>query len=242
MSKLFYSAAMAVVLLAGCQSQSATNEAEAPVVAPAKIASGVDAEKLSAIISGERRVKDSARDSARHTAQTMEFFGIAPTANVVEVLPGGGWYTRVLLPYVSPDGGWYGINYSLDLRAGIMKKSGVDFDDDDRADYLKWPTEYLSRAAKNGPENASVKGAFLFAMVPESAHGQMDAILFIRAIHHLNRIDPKYFEASIVDSLALLKPGGIVGVVQHRAKEDYAPETYDTSGNKGFMKQSYIIE
>ena len=81
----------------------------------------------------------------------------------------------------------------------------------------------------------------MFGEVPPSDAGQMDAVIFIRALHHLNRIDPKYLEEAIADSFNLLKPGGMVGVVQHRAKESYGDMDYDTSGNKGYVKQSYII-
>ena len=243
MSKLMMLTATALVVLAGCSApQGAANTgAKKDAAAHTKVAR-IDRAKLDAVLADPRREKDRARDVYRHTAETMAFFDLSPSDNVVEVLPGGGWYTRVLLPYVSPDGGWYGINYGPDLRKGIFAAGGREVSDEAREEYKQWPQKYPEIAARNGPDNAAIKGAFLFSMVPDENKGTMDGILFIRAIHHLNRIDPKFFEQSIADSYALLKPGGIVGVVQHRAKEDYGDMDYDTTGNKGYMKQSYVID
>ncbi len=241
--------ALALVLLAGCSQQAASarqgNKAENPAQATKampKARAGFDAAKLKIVLADPRRDRDRARDPYRHTAQTMEFFGIAPDMTVAEVLPGGGWYTRVLLPYVTPDGGWYGVNYSPELRRGILAYAKRDIDEDDMKEYAAWPQTYPARAARNGPEGAPVKGAFFFGQVPENVKGQVDVVLFIRALHHLNRIDPRFLQEAIADSYAMLKPGGIVGVVQHRAKEDYGNKTYDTSGHKGYMKQSYVIK
>ncbi len=246
MIKLMTGGAMVLALLAGCSPKSdsaAPSAASAQTKAPAAKAAAhsVDKAKLAAVLADPRRDKDRPRDVFRHTAETMTFFGIAPNDNVVEVLPGGGWYTRVLLPYVTPDGGWYGLNYSPDLRRGILAYAKRDIDEEAMAKYSEWPQNYPARAAKNGPADAVVKGAFFFGQVPDADKGKMDAVLFFRALHHLNRIDPKFMQEAIADSYALLKPGGIVGVVQHRAREDYGDKDYDTSGHKGYMKQSYVI-
>jgi len=233
---------LTALLITGCgapQTEASKASDKAPAAHNAQ--SGFDQAKLDTVLADPRRDADRQRDAYRHTAQTMAFFNLSPQDNVVEVLPGGGWYTRVLLPYVSPDGGWYGINYSRDLRKGIFTTSGREISDEALVEYGQWPRTYPAMAAQNGPPNSAVKGAFLFGEVPPDDMGQMDAVLFIRALHHLNRIDPKYLEEAIADSFDLLKPGGIVGVVQHRAREDYGDMDYDTTGNKGYMKQSYII-
>jgi predicted methyltransferase len=241
MRGLLTGSALLVLVLAGCgQQQSQSEEAGKAAAAPVQT-STVDAAKLDAVLADPRREKDRLRDQFRHTRQTMAFFGLSPDMNVVEVLPGGGWYTRVLLPYVSPEGGWYGINYSVALRKKIFAQRGMTLNDEATAKYNTWPQTYLETAAINGPENGSVKGGFLFEAVPQSDYGTMDAIIFVRALHHLNRIDPVHLENAVTDSFNLLKPGGMVGIVQHRAKEDYGDQEYDTSGNKGYMKQSYIV-
>ena len=125
--------------------------------------SRLDAAKLDAVLADPRRDTDRARDIYRHTAKTMAFFDIAPDANVVEVLPGGGWYTRVLLPYVSPDGGWYGINYSRALRRGILEYAGRDNIEENLAEYAGWPQTYPAMAAQTAPKMARSKGPFCLA-------------------------------------------------------------------------------
>ncbi len=250
MDKFIIGTALAILLLAGCGPQAAREvqsvDAEAPepleTANPAPDpAPTVDSAKLDAVLADPRRDKDRVRDGIRHTTDAIAFFELTPGSHVVEVLPGGGWYTRVLLPFVSPDGGWYGLNYSIKLGEEFMIFSKREMTDEQRAERLDWPNTYPAKAAENGPDDAAIKGAFLFDAVPDEHKGKMDAVIFIRALHHLNRFDPAIFDAAITDSFALLKPGGIVGVVQHRAKEDYAPGEYDTSGHKGYLQQSYVI-
>ena len=60
-----------------------------------------------------RAPKDTARDVYRHPEQTMAFFGLRPGMTVVETLPGGGWYTRILVPYLGPDGRLVGATYAM---------------------------------------------------------------------------------------------------------------------------------
>jgi len=246
LAKFFIGTALSLVLLAGCAPATAPTAGgdSAPQASSAaqQHVSKFDAAKLASVLADPRRDKDRARDGIRHTTATMAFFDVGPSDNVVEVLPGGGWYSRVLLPYVSPDGGWYGLNYSVELTEHFYTMRGMTMDEDARTKTASWPQTYLTRAATNGPEGAKVAGAFLFDAIPEENKGKMDAILFIRALHHLNRFDPAIFERAITDSYDLLKPGGIVGVVQHRAKDDYGTKTYDVSGNMGYMQQSYVIE
>ena len=67
-----------------------------------------------------RAPKDTARDVYRHPEQTMAFFGLRPGMTVVETLPGGGWYTRILVPYIGPEGRLYGATYSLDIWRRIF--------------------------------------------------------------------------------------------------------------------------
>ena len=249
MIRTLIAATLSALMLAGwgqkaaSAPQSMDKSKAAPVAkaAPAPRA-GFDAAKLKSVMADARREQDRARDPYRHTAQTLAFFGIAPDMEVAEVLPGGGWYTRVLLPYLTPDGGWYGLNYSLRLNEASAARAGRTLSDSQRAKILAWPKTYPGVAAKFGPPHAAIKGAMLFDAIPDDIKGTLDGVLYFRALHHLNRFDPAIFKAAIADSYALLKPGGIVGVVQHRAKEDYGDKDYDTSGNKGYMKQSYVID
>ncbi len=244
MNKTFYAMTTATLILAGCNATEAGHKpVSAQIVEPAKVETAkFDATRMAAVLGDPRRDEDRARDSSRHTAQTLEFFDLAPNAHVVEVLPGSsGWYTRVLLPYVAETGGWYGLNYNVELIEEFAKNRGEVLTDERRERAVNWPQDYPTKAATNGPDGAPVNGAYLFGGIPNEAKGKMDAVLYIRALHHMNRFDSIFFEQAVRDSYALLKTGGIVGVVQHRAKEDYSPTEYDSTGHKGYLPQSLVI-
>ena len=78
------------------------------------LAGGPNHEGLAAVLA-EQPDTVKARFEYRHPQQTLEFFGIAPGMTVVEALPGGGWYTKVLLPYVGPKGRLIGVDYAPDM-------------------------------------------------------------------------------------------------------------------------------
>ena len=92
-------------------------------------------------------------------------------------------------------------------------------------------TEILGREA-----NAS---GFNFGAMPEDLKGTVDSILFIRALHNLNRSGDEYFGAALTDAMNILKPGGVLGVVQHRAPEGAADAS--AIGERGYLKQSHVI-
>ncbi len=70
-------------------------------------------EKLAAVLAARR--KNQARYKDRHPLETLSFFGVEPGMTVVEALPGGGWYTKILLPYLGPKGRLVGVDYSNDM-------------------------------------------------------------------------------------------------------------------------------
>lgn len=84
------------------------------LVSSSTFADGADAEELAAVLADQpEEVK--ARYEYRHPQQTLGFFGIAPGMTVVEALPGGGWYTKILLPYLGPEGRLIGVDYAQDM-------------------------------------------------------------------------------------------------------------------------------
>ena len=78
--------------------------------------------------------------------------------------------------------------------------------------------------------------------MPDSMKGSADAALFIRALHNLNRHRDKddYIGMALKETYDALKPGGLLGVVQHQAREDRPDDWAD--GNKGYLKQSFVIK
>src|SRR5512134_710260 len=78
------------------------------------LGSGADSERLAAVLAAQPP-EVQARYQWRHPRETLEFFGIAPGMTVVEALPGGGWYTKILLPYLGPQGSYIGADYAADM-------------------------------------------------------------------------------------------------------------------------------
>ncbi|MEM6625700.1 MAG: methyltransferase [Pseudomonadota bacterium] len=177
-----------------------------------------------------------ARYQYRHPAETLEFFGVAPGMTVVEALPGGGWYSKILLSYLGEDGALVGGQYpeSLWLNFNGMTPERAA---ERSAGIAKWPEE---AAAWNVP-NAAAISHYYMTEAPAEVEEKVDAVIFIRALHHLHRFESKgeYFSKTVAETYKVLKPGGIVGVVQHRAPEENSDEW--AIGNAGYLKQSRII-
>jgi len=180
--------------------------------------------------------KVKARYKARHPQKTMEFFGLKPGMTVVEALPGGGWYSKVLLPYLGSKGQLIGADYAVDMypKFGFFDKKTLE----EKKTWVKdWTTE-AEGWRKNSSANVS---AFQFGSMPETLSGKADAVVFIRALHNLARFekDGGYLTAALKDAYQSLKPGGTVGIVQHMAPESSSDEWAD--GSRGYLKKSFLI-
>jgi predicted methyltransferase len=178
-----------------------------------------------------------ARYEYRNPKETLEFFGIEPGMTVVEALPGAGWYSQVLLPYLGKDGRLIGVNYAF----AMWPKFG--FFDQDFIDSMEtWTTDWPVQAeAWRGDDGATVQ-AFEFGSVPDNLAGQADAVLLIRALHNLARFenDGGFLTTAVNDVNRILKPGGIVGVVQHEARPEM-PDDW-ASGDNGYLKKQFVID
>lgn len=172
----------------------------------------------------------------RHPAETLAFFGIEPGMTVVEVLPGGGWYSQILVPYLGPQGTLVGANYPQ----SIWPRFGF-FDDAFITQMQTWVTDWPAGAAEWTEDGAAV-AAFELGELPVSMGESADAVLFIRALHNLVRFDAEggYLGDALADTLAVLKPGGTVGVVQHEARPDKSDDY--ASGANGYLKKAFVIE
>ena len=200
------------------------------------MAEAEEGDALAAVLAHERRADDMARDEFRHPRETMEFFGVEPDMTVGEVLPGGGWYTRILLPYLAEDGRYVALNYQLDVWEEMY---GDNWTEETAAEMAAWPDTAPEELAANGPDTAAPITAFMLDDIPYAQDGEADAVLYIRALHHLNRFDPAFLEEALSETYDFLRPGGIVGVVQHRAPEDQPAEM--TTGDRGYLKESVVI-
>jgi predicted methyltransferase len=189
---------------------------------------------LQAILAA-RSAEDVARDIYRNPAETLVFFDVHPGMSVVEALPGSGWYTRVLGPYIGAKGTLYGANYSVDLYKRIFGERWQKF----RGRIESFPQRFPAEVAgySDTPPNVDT---FMIGQAPDALKGQFARALYIRSLHHLNRYEPHLLDDAAAEALALLKPGGIAGVVQHRAPESSSDQW--ASGNNGYLKQSRVIE
>ena len=177
-----------------------------------------------------------ARYTARRPAETMALFGIEPGMTVVEALPGGGWYSKILLPYLGPEGTLIGGQYPGDLWARF------GFGDEFAQSRIERDAKWAETAAGwdiKGAASVSNTTLTTFEGVEDSS---VDAVLFIRALHNLNRfsVETGYMDDVVASTMRALKPGGVVGVVQHRAPADN-PDAW-ADGSAGYLKQQAVID
>ena len=211
--------------LAGCASTSSAAKApEAEATAP-MVSNGMGA-ALDEVLAGSwRDPKNVARDAHRHPKETLSFFGVTPNQTVVEITPGGGWYSEILAPYLRDSGHYV---------AAIWDESV--------------PNQPAYRAASNTKLRTMLAGNTAVYGSPElrafdvnkpafGPGGSADTVLTFRNVH--NWVDaetaPAYFKAFF----AVLKPGGVLGVVDHRAKPGTALEIQKKSG---YLTEELVIQ
>ena len=195
------------------------------------------ATSLEEILAGQPQ-QTQARYQYRHPQQTLEFFGITPGMTVVEALPGGGWYSKILLPLLGDSGELIGADYPLDiwpLFGGFANEEFI-------AKKKTWPADWTAQAEAWRSEGDASLSAFVYGELPQSLHGTADAVVLIRAMHNLARFadNGDFLQIVLEDSFNVLKPGGIAGVVQHQARPDM-PDDW-ASGAAGYLKKSHVIE
>lgn len=230
----FLTATAAAFILAACSSGDMTTKmssGEAQLAETAK----TDTAKLAKVLAAQPE-KTQARFAARHPAETLEFFGVAPGMAVGEALPGGGWYTKILVPYLGSEGKLVGIDYALEMYPEFSFANEV-FMETKR----KWPAEFVEKSAEWAPEDGAEISATTFGDTSGAMDGQLDAVLFVRAMHNLSRFEDagQYMTDALAMTHDVLKPGGIVGVVQHRAPASATDEWAD--GSAGYLKEANVI-
>ena len=237
-----------LVLVAACQhqdssepaspeSQSQPQAASAGQSETAPAASGESsAERLARVMEAQPE-NLKARYDARHPRQTLEFFGVEPGMTVVEALPGGGWYTRILLPYLGPEGHLIGANYALEMWP--LFSFGTDAF---MVEMRRWRDQFAAQTEQWCREDCASVSSFWLGSLPEEMEGSADSVLFIRALHNLARFNEEhgFLDDALVSALAVLKPGGTLGVVQHWARDDMPDDWAD--GNNGYLKRGFVID
>jgi predicted methyltransferase len=200
--------------------------------APAAADSHMDkgAPTLESVLASDARGDDGARDQYRHPAETLGFFGVEPTMTVAEFSPGGGWYTRVLAPYLMPAGSY--IAFNADSDGGTFR---------DRAQEVRakgWTESFKTTVAQMTGAKPDQVMAFEIDEMPETVAGTVDRVLIFRSMHGLNMGN----EADSVLKAArkMLKPDGMVGVVQHMAPEGASYDDYGAR-QRGYMRKQDVV-
>lgn len=191
-------------------------------------------EKLERVLQNQEEA-NQARYQWRNPYETLEFMQIAPGMTVVEFLPGGGWYSKILLPYLGSDGKLIGIDYPLSMWPNFP------FGSEEFIEQRKsWPQEFVVDADAWGGEEGAEVEAYTLDTVPEALNGSVDRVLFIRAMHNLARFESegKYLTHALQQTHSLLKPGGLVGIVQHEVDDSRDDDWAD--GSKGYLKQAFV--
>jgi len=193
-----------------------------------------DSAKLDAVLDA-RTDAQKMRDKHRHPKEILTMFGITPGMTVVDTLP-GSWYGDILVPYLGAEGTYIGALYS-DERIRMMSPDKPEVQNRRITGARAWP----AKAAKYGGSDArpAIDSIRMLA-VPESMNGTVDAWLFFRALHHINKFDTADLANAAQDAFRALKSGGVVGIVQHRANEERSAEF--AKGFKGYIKQSRVVE
>jgi predicted methyltransferase len=183
-----------------------------------------DSTSLQQAISGKQRsAEHKARDKYRHPQQTLEFFDVKENMTVVEIWPGEGWYTEILAPYLKDKGKLYVAHFSPAAKEHYFKKVLGNFVNK----MHKQPKVYgkVELTALQPPESMQI-----------APDGSADRALTFRNIHNWMKND----QAAAVFSAMYkaLKPGGILGVVEHR-NSHLKPQ--DARAESGYVSEDYVI-
>ena len=164
-----------------------------------------------AVAAPTRTPANIARDQYRHPAQTLAFFGISPGQTVVEYTPAGGWYTEILAPLLKDKGRFYAAQAPGKGFDTLKAKLDADAATYGKVKLVTWP-----------PAGA----------IPDAS---VDIVVTFRNIH--NMVMGGAETATFAAFYAMLKPGGTLGIVEHRL-----PESRDSAAEKtsGYMKVSTV--
>jgi predicted methyltransferase len=190
---------------------------------PPTSASDFTASQLDDVLAGNwRSPANRARDAYRHPKATLQLFGVRPDQTLIEITPGGGWYSEILAPLLN-DNGQY-------IAAVKAPKDDAEAGRDDSALHRKFaadPAHYGHAKIVEFDSRAPVFGA----------PGSADMVLTFRNVHNWVMADtaPAMFKAFF----AVLRPGGVLGVVDHRAGDDASLAAVKSSG---YLPTRYVVK
>jgi predicted methyltransferase len=176
---------------------------------------------VKAVASTARAPASVARDKARHPVEELTFFGLAPSMTVVELWPGGGYWTDILGPYLAPAGHYY---VALPSPGNAEEDAGAK----------KFREKVAAAKDRLGAVHETSLGPGHYDIAPA---GSADLVLTFRNLH--NWMEDGYADEALKASFKALKPGGILGIEDHRGRND---QPQDPKAKSGYVRQDVAID
>jgi predicted methyltransferase len=180
---------------------------------------------LEVISNGPHRSdSNKARNDSRHPIATLDFFGLRKDMTVVEILPATGWYTEIIAPYVAAEGKLYAAHFSPNSALTYAARSLEGFEEKVTGN----PEIYGKITIRH------IDPPYEVIIAPPAS---ADLAMTFRNVHNwiMAGQELEYFETFY----AALKPGGILGVVEHRALPGSSMKIMETTG---YVTEAYVIE
>jgi predicted methyltransferase len=185
------------------------------------LASPAADQALTAVLSSPNRAPAAlARDKVRHPVEELTFFGLKPDQTVIELFPGGGYWTDILGPYLAPHGHYY---VALPTSA----------DPEWSSEASRWRGRYAGKVEQYGRIVETGLGPDHYDIGPP---GSADLVLTFRNLH--NWMDSGFAEQALGACFKALKPGGILGIEEHRGRKD---QPQDPKAKNGYVREDYTI-
>lgn len=209
----------ALLKMVGGSVLAVTIVAGAATVAAADTAALID----QAMSGSHRSDANKARNQYRHPGETLLFFGLKPDMTVVEITPGGGWYSEILAPVLRDEGMFTAASYRISPNSpGFFKRMD---------------TRYRAKLKASPDIYGKVKLVHFDRALPEFVpEGSADMVLTFRNVHNWAKAGTA--ESMFRGFYAALKPGGVLGVIDHRAKPG---TSFERQIQSGYMDEDYVI-
>ncbi len=226
--KRILGASLLTLALAACGNETEVSDTPSAPQPPAETAATETAPaeeagySLETALAGSWRTdEEKARDAYRHPVETIEFFGIEGDDTVVEIWPGGGWYTNILAPWLHANGGQF-------VAATFSP------------DRSERSAEVIETYKANYAANPETFGEFQYVIYdgdadPMGEPDSVDAVLTFRNLH--NWMSGDHADKFFNEAYRVLKPGGVLGVVEHRLPSS---AEQDTAAPTGYVHEDYV--
>jgi predicted methyltransferase len=192
----------------------------AAVLAAAAATPAPDPQLTAAVANPGRADSFKARDAARHPAEELTFFGLKPNMTVVELWPGSGYWSEILGPYLAKSGTYY-----------VAQPPAGDKEEDEGI--ARWRKRMEGHKDKVGKITETTLGKDHYDIAPP---GSADLVVTFRNLH--NWVGNGYADAALAACFKALKPGGILGIEDHRGRND---KPQDPKAESGYLREDYTI-